>query len=148
MNQQSQRQEPQQEKSPSKVLSWLDQRLIGPLVGALITAIVAGRVVIQITGVQFNIGLMVLVALVMFVIMGISFFLGMGYILLYIFSIFTKQEPPMIYRIVARVSSIVLFPFWWKEWWKQRKNTSPPDESVEQVLARVREKLESKDIQK
>lgn len=148
MNQQSQRQEPQQENASRKVLSWLDQRLIGPLIGALIAAIVAGRVVIQITGVQFNIGLMVLVALVMFVIMGVSFFLGMGYILLYFFSIFTKQEPPMIYRIVAGVSSIVLFPLWWKEWWKKRKNTSSSDESVEQVLARVREKQESKDIQK
>ena len=92
MNRQSQRQEPQQEKSSNKLLSWLDQRLIGPLIGALITAIAAGKVVIQITGVQFNIGLMVLLTLVLFLVIGVSFFLGMGYILLSFGSFFTKQN--------------------------------------------------------
>lgn len=145
MNRQSQRQEPQQETSSNKLLSWLDQRFIGPLIGALITAIAAGRVVIQITGVQFNIGLLVLLTLVLFVVIGVSFFLGMAYILLSFGSLFTKQKPPLLHRIVARISFIVLFPWWWKE----RKNTKLPDESTERMLARMRRaKQESTDTQK
>ena len=142
MSQQPQSQEPQQKTS--KFLNWLDQRLIGPLLGALITAIVSGRIVILITGVQFNIGLMVLVTLIILVVMAVSFFLGMGYIILAFCSLFTKQKPPLPYRIVANISLIVLFPLWLKH----RKNKSVPGETFEQVMERFRREQESKAVQK
>lgn len=143
--QQSQEQEPQPKQS--KLLSWLDQRLVGPLIGALIAAIVGGRIVILITGVQFNIGLMVLVTLVILVVIGVSFFLGMSYVVFAFFGLFTKQKPPLLHRIAATISMVVLFPLYWREW-KEEKNRQPPSEFTERILARIREKQESKDTKK
>lgn len=137
----SQEQDPQQKSS--KLLNWIDQRFIGPVIGALIAAIAAGRIVIQITGVQFTIGLLVLVTLVIIVVMGVSFFLGMGYILYTVVGLFTKQKPPLIYRVVANVMLIVMFPLWWKE----RRNTLLSSESFERMAERFRQEREPKDTQ-
>lgn len=137
MGQQSQSQEPR--SSRFRDLFYLP--IVAPFIVGVTLSYVTGRLIIQITGIQFNIGLLVLVTLVILAVMGISFFLGMTYIMWAFVSLFTKQKPPLLHRIVANVSMVVMFPLWLKE----RKNTKPPSETFEQMMERFGKEQESKD---
>ncbi len=97
-------QEPQKQ---SRFLLWIYLPLICPIIVGLTISYITGKIIIQITGVQFSIGLIVIVTAIIFVVQGVSFMLGMGYFVLGILSLFTKQKIPLVLRIAAKVA----FPF-------------------------------------
>src|SRR5437763_14322169 len=106
--------------------AWLDNRIVGPLLGSLITAIAAGKIVIQITGAQLSIGLTILVILCIYVAMALSFYMGMLFPILALYHHFTKSKSPWWYRPFSNtLTAQVLFfgsVFGWL-WRKGRSST-------------------------
>ena len=90
--------------------AWLDNRIVGPLLGSLITAIAAGKIVIQITGAQLSIGLTILVILCIYGAMALSFYMGMLFPILALYHHFTKSKSPWWYRLFSNtLTAPVLF---------------------------------------
>ncbi len=77
--------------------------LIAPILVGIVLAYLAGRFVIQISGFQISIGLTIIITLVFFIVIAISFFLGIGYLIFGFFSLFFRSEMPLIYRIVTHL---------------------------------------------
>lgn len=131
-----------------KVFSWIDNRIIGPLLTSLIVATVTGKIVIRISGVQLSIGLTVLVIVCIYVAMGLSFTLGMFYMLFGIGTIFTKKKPPLFMRPFA----VLALPFLHLANWisKRRyeafreKHPHPPSELAKRLSVKLQEKKEKK----
>ena len=84
--------------------------LIAPIVVGVVLAYLAGRLVIQISGLQLSIGLTIIVTLIILAVMVIAFFLGMGYLIFGFFSLFLRSEMPLIYRIAT---NLLLKPAVW-----------------------------------
>lgn len=84
--------------------------LIAPILVGIVLALLAGRLVIQISGFQISIGLTIIITLVFFIVIVISFFLGMGYLIFGFFSLIFRSKMPLIYRIATHV---LLKPVLW-----------------------------------
>ncbi len=120
MNEESQKEKP----SCLKVLVTL-----GAILGALL-AIITGlnnlvelllklpqHFVIQISGFQISIGITVIIALLILLLMGLAFTMGMFYIMFVVAAVFTKQGIPLFIRPFA----VLAYPFlylanWISEW--------------------------------
>src|SRR6266705_3534477 len=76
---------------------------VAPVLVGILLAYFAGRIVIQITGFQISIGLSIIITLVFFIVIIISFFLGMGYLIFGFFNLFFRAEMPLIYRIATKL---------------------------------------------
>lgn len=77
--------------------------LLAPIIVAAVVSLLAGRLVIQISGFQFSIGLTILIALVFFVVIAVSFVLGMGYLIFGGLSLLLRTEMPLVYRIATKL---------------------------------------------
>ena len=111
-------QEPQKQ---SRFFTWLYIPIIAPLIVIFFGAIITGKVVIKISGFQLSIGVTLLIILCIFFVLIISFYLGMLYPFVAIYSIFLKENMPLRFRILSRVASVILFPFIWLDR-RQQKN--------------------------
>lgn len=124
--------------------------LIAPIIVGLVMALIAGRIVIQISGFQFSIGLTITIALVFFIVIVISFFLGMGYLIFGFFSLIFRSEMPLIYRIAT---NLLLKPALWvymrfqdeetreadkKDWEEVKAGLVQYHERVNKQLAQIR----------
>ena len=85
-------QEPQKQ---SRFFTWLYIPIIAPLIVIFFGAIITGKVVIKISGFQLSIGVTLLIILCIFFVMIISFYLGMLYPFVAIYSIFLKENMPL-----------------------------------------------------
>src|SRR5947209_7823177 len=127
-----------------KFLSWVDNRIIGPLLGSIITAIAAGKIVIQITGVQLSIGLTILVIVFIYVVMVISFYMGMIFPILALVHVFTKSTYPRWYLFFSNALMAPWLFFAWIDDRRRRKPSSEPTSSdvnalVQEIVQKRRE---------
>src|SRR5256885_1314551 len=125
-------QEPK-EREP-RFFKWIYMPLIAPAILLVLGAIITGRIVISITGFQLSIGLTVLITLLIFAVMIISFFLGMGFFVVAIFSGIAKTKMPWPYRLIVPVVSVVIAPFVWFSK-KRDKKQAPPAETDTSIAA-------------
>ena len=149
--------EEQQKKRPS-CLGILTA--IGALLGAFL-AIITGlsnlvglllqlpkHFVVQISGFQISIGITVFIALLILLLMGFSFTLGMLYMLFGLGALLTKKKPPRIFSPFATLA----YPFLrLANWISERryeafreKHPHPPSELQKRLLARLQEQKEKK----
>jgi len=84
--------------------------LIVPILVGIIIAYLAGRVVIRISGFQLSIGLTIAITCIFFVVIVISFLLGVGYLLFAGMSLLSRTDMPLVYRLATR---FVLNPALW-----------------------------------
>src|SRR5258708_146768 len=104
------------QKQPNKFLGGLWTTLLAPLIVALVLSALAGKIIISITGFQISIGMTILVILCIFLIMFISFYLGMYYFVVLIVSglsnlLFKTAVPPKEH-LLLRIGSFMLFPLY------------------------------------
>lgn len=125
----------------SRFFKWVYAPLIAPTILLLLGSVITGKIVIQISGFQMSIGITLIVILCIFTVMVGSFILGMGYVVLAVVNIFTKQKMPLIFRIPMTITSFVLFPFNWI-YMRRHKRQRPPSEFTQRMLARLQEKKE------
>jgi hypothetical protein len=87
--------------------------LIVPIILLIVGSIVVGKIVIQITGFQINIGITILVIITILITMLISFILGIGYLFFIIVSMITKSKMPLVYRIATSIFLPILRLYEW-----------------------------------
>lgn len=125
----------------SPFFTWIYSPIIAPVVVGLVVALITGRFVIQITGFQFSIGITLIITLCIFLVIIVSFYLGMLYFIISLFGLFFKdQDIPLRFQILTKVASFILFPIIWIQ--KRRRKNHPPSEFTKRMLARLQEKKE------
>ncbi|SRR5712692_2658777 len=77
--------------------------LLAPIIVGVVIALLAGRLVIQISGFQFSIGLTILIALVFFVVIVVAFFFGMAYLIFGGLSLLLRTEMPWAFRMATKL---------------------------------------------
>ncbi len=116
--------------------------LIAPILVGIVLAALAGRLVIQISGYQISIGLTIIITLVFFIVIVISFFLGMGYLIFGFFSLIFRSEMPLIYRFATH---FLLKPALWMYNRFQDEETREADkkdwEEVKAGIAKYQERV-------
>lgn len=110
------------------------------LVGQLLLLPEHFALVIRISSFQISIGLTVIIALIILLLMGLSFTLGMFYLMFSVFALFTKKKTPLFIRPFAALS----YPFLHlANWISERKYNSrlekqPPSELKKRILSSLK----------
>ena len=127
------------QKKPS-ILSLITKIINAPLVILLLGALIAGKIVIQITGFQLSIGITLLVIFCIFIAMVGSFVLGIQYPFVALFSVWFKQKMPLHFRIISGILSVLLFPWIWQERQQEKKYKASSSPLAQTMVQNMRKK--------
>ncbi len=99
------------------------------------------HVVLQISGVQISIGVTIFIALLILVLMGLSFTVGMFYPVYFVGELFTKRKPPLFFRPFEVLSYPFLYLADWIVGWKYKAflERRPPSELKKRLSASSQE---------
>lgn len=130
----------QDDKEP-KFFKWVYAPLIAPAVLLVFGAIVTEKTVIRITGVQLNIGLTIAIIVFIYLVMVISFFLGMFYLPCSLLSYFTHVKMPWYLHVFFRIASFpvaLLIRRKQKRWREQEQKRLSQNPLAQRVLQELK----------
>jgi|SRR5579884_1690539 len=120
------------------------KNILAPLIVILLAAFITGKIVIQITGFQFSVGITLLIMLCIYIVMVLSFYLGMIFLVSLFFSLFMKNNMPRSFHVLSKFALIVLFPFLLYEKIRAKRYPVQQSEWTQQILQKSQEQTMKK----